>query len=516
MAEQKRPLSELSDLTAHELHELLVSKKVSAVEITKAVYRRIAEKEPEINAYLSLNMEQTEQIAGQVDDALARGEKLPVLAGIPLAVKDNICTKGELTTCASRMLENFRPPYNAAVMDRVNQQKMIVLGKTNMDEFAMGSSTENSAFGASRNPWDTERVTGGSSGGSAAAVAAGETILALGSDTGGSIRQPASFCGVVGLKPTYGAVSRYGLIAYGSSLDQIGPLSRDVTDCAWLLNAICGYDHRDSTSVRTDYPDFTKFLRDDVRGMKIGIPREYFGPAVDPEVQATLKNAVKVLEDQGAVCEEMSLPHTEVSLAAYYMIATAEASSNLARYDGVGFGYRCPDSDNIIEMYSRSRSEGFGAEVKRRIMLGTYVLSAGYYDAYYRKAQQVRTLVRQDFERAFAEYDVLLSPVSPFPAFKIGEKCDDQMQMILSDACTIAVNLAGIPALSLPGGFAGDLPVGLQLMAKPFGEPKLLQAAYTFEQHTDYHKRRPAAVNQNTVKQPGQQINTITEGRAQR
>ncbi|MTI80133.1 MAG: Asp-tRNA(Asn)/Glu-tRNA(Gln) amidotransferase subunit GatA [Firmicutes bacterium] len=478
--------------TAHELHQLLINKEVSAEEITNSVFNRINDVEEKTKAYITLTKEQALEKARNVDEKIAAGEKVPPLAGIPIAIKDNICTNGVKTTCASNILYNFVPPYNATVMERLNGENVVITGKTNMDEFAMGSSTENSGFHTTKNPWDLERVPGGSSGGSAAAVAADQCIAALGSDTGGSIRQPAAFCGVVGMKPTYGAVSRYGLVAFASSLDQIGPFTKDVTDCAMMLNAICGHDPLDSTSVKNDVSDYTKFLQNDVKGLKIGVPKEYMTEDLDPKMRKVIEDAVVKLSNLGAVVEEASLPHTEYALPAYYLLAPAEASSNLARYDGVRYGYRNVDADDILEMFMKSRSEGFGSEVKRRIMLGTYSLSAGYYDEYYNKALKVRTLIRNDFNKAFEKYDLLLSPTTPSTAFKIGENTDDPVQMYLEDIFTLSVNLAGIPGMSLPCGFVDGMPVGLQLMGKPFSEGTMLRAAYTFEQNTEYNRQRPA------------------------
>ncbi|MDI6709660.1 MAG: Asp-tRNA(Asn)/Glu-tRNA(Gln) amidotransferase subunit GatA [Thermoanaerobacterales bacterium] len=482
---------DLHELTAHELHDLLAAGKVSAVEICEAVYARIAAVEETIAAYLTLAREEALSRAREVDARIAAGEKPAPLAGIPVALKDNLCTKGLRTTCASKILYNFIPPYNATVVDRLYNLGAVPVGKTNMDEFAMGSSTENSGFFPTRNPWDPGRVPGGSSGGSAAAVAAGEAVYALGSDTGGSIRQPAAFCGVVGMKPTYGTVSRFGLIAFASSLDQIGPLTKDVTDCALVLNAICGHDPLDATSVQNSYPDFTEFLVDDIARLKVGVPREYLAAGLDDRMRAVFDEAIRVLEAKGAHVGETTLPHTAYALPTYYLIAPGEASSNLARYDGVRYGYRVPDAEDVVDMFSRTRSRGFGPEVKRRIMLGTYALSAGYYDAYYLKALKVRTLIRRDFERAFEEFDVLLCPTTPSPAFRLGEKTDDPLQMYLSDIYTLAVNLAGLPGISVPGGFVDGLPVGVQFIGRPLGEGTLLRAAYAFEQGADHHKRRP-------------------------
>lgn len=481
----------LSQMTAHELHKMLVQREISAEEITNAVFKRIEDVEDKVKAYITLTKEQALETARRVDKQIAAGETIAPLAGIPLAVKDNICTKGVKTTCASKMLANFVPPYDATVMEKMHAQQAVMVGKTNMDEFAMGSTTESSYMHTTSNPWDIERVPGGSSGGSAAAVAAGECIVALGSDTGGSIRQPAAFCGVVGLKPTYGAVSRYGCVAFASSLDQIGPITKDVTDCALMLNAICGHDHRDSTSYRYDVPDYTQYLQNDVRGLKIGVPKEYFETALDAETQKLIQQSIDTFKKLGAEVEETSLPHAEHGLAAYYVIATAEASSNLAKFDGVRYGYRDADAKDVLDMFIKSRSKGFGDEVKRRILLGTYVLSAGQYDAYYLRAMKIRTLIKQDFDSAFEKYDLLLAPTTPSPAFKIGEELDPS-QLYLNDLYTLAVNLSGIPGISIPCGFVDGMPVGLQLIGKPFGEGTLLRAAYTFEQNTEFHRQRPA------------------------
>ncbi|MEW6183497.1 MAG: Asp-tRNA(Asn)/Glu-tRNA(Gln) amidotransferase subunit GatA [Bacillota bacterium] len=475
---------------AHELGRLLRERKISAVELAETVFKRIDAVDERVRAYLLLQREEALSRARAVDGALAAGEVLPPLAGIPVALKDNLCTRGVETTCASRILKGFVPPYDATVVESLEKQGAVFTGKTNMDEFAMGSSTENSGYFPTANPWDLERVPGGSSGGSAAAVAAGEAVLALGSDTGGSIRQPAAFCGVVGLKPTYGLVSRYGLVAFASSLDQIGPFSRDVRDCALLLNAVAGHDPKDSTSVPREVPDYTESLVTDIKGFRVGVPREYTGEGIAPEVRDVFNGVIEVLTRLGATVEETSLPHTKYALPTYYLIAPAEASSNLARYDGVEYGLRVPAED-VVAMYKKTRSQGFGAEVKRRIMLGTYALSAGYYDAYYLKALKVRALIKRDFDAAFERFDVLLSPTTPTPAFKIGEKVADPLSMYLSDICTLAVNLAGLPGLSIPGGFAGSLPVGVQLIGPPFGEERLLRAAYAFEQETGFTAKRP-------------------------
>jgi aspartyl-tRNA(Asn)/glutamyl-tRNA(Gln) amidotransferase subunit A len=452
---------------------------------------RIEALDTRVRAYLAVLAEQAREAARAFD----AGDK-PLgdssLAGIPLAIKDVICIQGAVTTCGSRILEGFVPPYDATVTERLREAGAIFLGKTNMDEFAMGSSTENSAFGPTCNPWDLQRVPGGSSGGSAAAVAAGCCAGSLGTDTGGSIRQPASFCGVVGLKPTYGRVSRYGLVAFASSLDQIGPITRDVEDAALLLQAIGGYDGRDSTSVDTPMPDYRALMRTPIRGMRLGIPREYFVAGMDPDVRRAVEEAVQVLRDLGASMVELSLPHTEYGVAAYYVIAPAEASSNLARYDGVKYGFRAPAARDLLSLYCSSRSHGFGAEVKRRIMLGTYVLSAGYYDAYYKKASQVRSLIREDFLEAFKGCDALITPVSPVPAFKIGEKAADPLQMYLSDVCTLPASLAGIPGISVPCGFSSTgLPIGLQILGPHFREDTILRVAHQFEQATAYHRARP-------------------------
>jgi len=479
-------------LTIHELHGLLKKREITSREITESVFERISEVDSRVRAYVCLTGEKAFAQADRADQMIrdGRGDISP-LTGIPVAIKDLICTKGVRTTCASHILHNFTSPYNATVIDRLESAGYVHPGMTNMDEFAMGSSTENSSYQVTRNPWDTDRVPGGSSGGSTAAVAADECIAALGSDTGGSIRQPAALCGVVGLKPTYGRVSRYGLIAFASSLDQIGPITKDVTDCAILLKAISGHDPKDSTSVGLPVPDYTKVLGRDIKGLRLGIPKEYFISGIDPSVESCVKEAVRALEGLGARTVEISLPHTEYAIAAYYIIATAEASSNLARYDGVKYGYRTKDADDLIGMYMKTRDEGFGPEVKRRIMLGTYVLSAGYYDAYYKKAQQVRTLIKGDFERAFQEVDAIVTPTSPTPAFRVGEKTADPLQMYLSDIFTISVNLAGIPGLSIPCGFTGDgLPVGLQILGRDFDEERILQIAYAYEQATEWHKRR--------------------------
>ena len=482
---------ELYELTISQAHQKLKTKAISALELTQSVLSRIEQVEAKVGAYITLTPELALEQAGQADEGISRGQIGP-LTGIPMGVKDLISTKGIKTTCASRILEKYRPPFDATVMTRLIKEGMVLIGKTNMDEFAMGSSTENSAMKKTLNPWNLEYIPGGSSGGSAAAVAAGECLAAIGSDTGGSIRQPASYCGVVGMKPTYGRVSRFGLVAYASSLDQIGPLTKDVSDCALLMNLISGHDSRDSTSVQREVPDYTRNLIKGVKGLTLGIPKEYFVDGMDPEVEQAVRKAIGGLTDQGAVCREISLPHTEYAIAVYYIIAMAEASSNLARYDGVKYGFRDSEAHSLMEMYQKTRTKGFGQEVTRRIMLGTYVLSAGYYDAYYRKASQVRTLIHQDFQKAFRNCDLILTPVAPTPAFRLGEKVSDPLQMYLTDIFTISANLAGIPGLSLPCGLSGQgLPIGMQILGNHFEEEKILQAAFAFEQATDYHLRRP-------------------------
>lgn len=478
---------ELYKLTAHELHEKLVNKEVSSVELTNALYERIDAVEDKVNAYVTLDKENALAQAAKVDAKIAAGEEIALLAGVPGAIKDNISTKGLRTTCSSKMLSNLIPIYDAHVIKNLRADETVFLGKTNMDEFAMGSTTESSFFGATHNPWNLDRVPGGSSGGSAAAIAAGEAIWTLGSDTGGSIRQPASFNGCVGIKPTYGRVSRYGCVAFASSLDQIGPITKDVTDAAIVLNTICGKDEHDSTSLNVEVPDFTKALVADVKGLRIGLPKEYFGEGLDPKVKAEIDKAVKQYEAMGAEIVEVSLPHTEYAVITYYIIAPAEASANLARFDGVRYGYRNTAATSAPEMTTLSRTEGFGAEVKRRIMLGTYVLSSGYYDAYYKKAMQVRTLIRKDFEEAFKQCDVLLTPTSPVVAYPIDGKMDP-LSIYLLDVTTIPVNMAGLPGISVPCGFADGMPVGMQLIGKPLDEATILRAAYTFEQANEYHK----------------------------
>ncbi len=479
-------------LTIHEARELLEQRQASAVELTTAYLERIDRVDSEVRAFVTVTGDLAIKQAAQADAAMAKGEGSP-LTGIPALFKDNLCTRGTRTTCSSKMLENFIPPYDAMVVEKLNAAGAVTLGKANMDEFAMGSSTENSALFVTHNPWDRERVPGGSSGGSAAAVAAGETVYALGSDTGGSIRQPASFCGVVGLKPTYGRVSRYGLVAFASSLDQIGPLTRDVTDAAIVMNAIAGRDSRDATSVPEPVPDYTKSLIPDLRGFRLGIPKEYFVEGMQREVAEGVRKAIKKLEEMGASTDwEVSLPHTRHALAVYYIIAPCEASANLARYDGVKYGYHYTDTDNMWEAMEKTRQFGFGPEVKRRIMLGTYALSAGYYDAYYLKAQKVRTIIRQEFDRSFEQFDALVTPTSPTVPFKIGEKTGDPVQMYLSDVCTLPINIAGLPAISIPAGFVDGLPFGLQIIGKPFGEETILRIAYAYEQAAGRQKMTPA------------------------
>jgi aspartyl-tRNA(Asn)/glutamyl-tRNA(Gln) amidotransferase subunit A len=482
---------ELYQLTIHELHDMLKKGETTSEAITESVLSRIKAVDGKVKAYITVTEEVARAQAREADKRIKAGDTSSPLLGIPIAVKDNMCTDGIKTTCASKILGNFVPPYDATVVRNLKQAGYVLCGKPNMDEFAMGSSTENSGFFITKNPWDLERIPGGSSGGSAAAVAAGECIGSLGSDTGGSIRQPASCCGVVGLKPTYGKVSRFGLVAFASSLDQIGPITKDVIDAALLMNVISGHDERDSTSANIPSPDYTRALKKDVKGMKIGLPKEYFIEGMDPEVEKAVKDAVKTLEGLGAKVVQVSLPHTDYAVATYYILATSEASSNLARYDGVKYGFRAASPKDLMDMYMKSRAEGFGPEVKRRIMLGTYALSAGYYDAYYKKGQQVRTLIKRDFDEAFKTVDVIATPTAPTAAFKIGEKSSDPLQMYLSDIFTISVNLAGIPGLSLPCGFtSGNLPIGLQLLGKHFDEEAILHAAFAYEQATEWHRKR--------------------------
>ena len=478
---------DFNNMTALEIGQMIKDKKTSAEEVTKSMLDTIKAKESNINAFTNVFEESAMKNAAEVQAKIESGELTSPLAGVPMGIKDNICTKGLTTSCGSKMLENFVPPYNATVVEKLQDAGAVVLGKLNMDEFAMGGSTETSHFGPTRNPWDLERVPGGSSGGSAAAVAANECFMALGSDTGGSIRQPASYCGVTGIKPTYGTVSRYGLIAYGSSLDQIGPLAKDVTDCATLLEAIASHDEKDSTSVRLESYDFTSALKDDVKGMKIGIPKDYFGEGLDEEVKEAVLAAAKTLEEKGAIVEEFDLGLVEYAIPAYYVIAAAEASSNLSRFDGVKYGYRAKDYEGLHNMYKKTRSEGFGAEVKRRIMLGSFVLSSGYYDAYYLKALRTKALIKKEFDKAFEKYDVILGPVAPTTAPKLGDSLSDPIKMYLGDIYTISVNLAGLPGISLPcGKDKNGMPIGLQLIGDCFNEKKIIQAAYTFEQTRAY------------------------------
>src|SRR4051812_10632495 len=481
--------SELIDWTLLEAREALRGRQVSAVDLAEAYLARIEALEPRLHAFVTVTADRARAQARAADARRAAGEDAPLL-GLPIALKDVLCTTGVRTTCSSRILEGFVPPYNATVVERLEAAGAVALGKTNMDEFAMGSSTENSAFYPTRNPWDLDRVPGGSSGGSAAVVGAWAAPAALGSDTGGSIRQPAALCGAVGMKPTYGRVSRFGLIAFASSLDQIGPFARTAADCALLLNVVAGHDPRDATSLPEPVPDYLAGLEGDLRGLRVGVPREYFGAGMEPGVDAAVRVAIDQLAALGASVGEVSLPHTEYGVAVYYLIAPAEASANLARYDGVKYGYAAP-APSLLDAYMRTRDEGFGPEVKRRIMLGTYALSTGYYDAYYLKAQKVRTLIKGDFDRAFEQYDVLAAPTSPTVAFPLGERVADPLAMYLSDVCTIPVNLAGLPGISVPCGFADGLPVGLQLITPPLEEGRLFQVAHRYQQATDWHRRRP-------------------------
>jgi len=482
----------LYQLSIHELQEKIKKGDVTATQVTQSVFDRIDAVEDKVRAYIRLMKDEAFAAAANADEDIKKGDIKP-LTGIPIALKDIVCTKGHITTCGSHILHNFVPPYDATVVEKLRDAGAIFIGKANMDEFAMGSSTETSYFGPTRNPWDLERIPGGSSGGSAAALAADECIASIGSDTGGSIRQPAALCGIVGMKPTYGRVSRFGLIAFASSLDQIGPFTKDVEDCAIMMNVLAGYDPKESTSVNAEVPDYRQFVGRDIRGWKIGIPKEYFIEGIDPEISAAIKKAVTVIEHSGGQCVDISLPHTQYCVAVYYIIAPAEASSNLARYDGVRYGFRATDVRELLEMYKESRRQGFGAEVKRRIMIGTYALSAGYYDAYYKKASQVRALIKKDFDEAFKQCDVILTPTTPTAAFNIGEKTDDPLQMYLSDVFTISTNLAGIPGISVPCGFtSGGLPIGMQFLASHFEEGKLIQIASVYERNAKIEKRRPA------------------------
>ncbi|MEA2087696.1 MAG: Asp-tRNA(Asn)/Glu-tRNA(Gln) amidotransferase subunit GatA [Candidatus Caldatribacteriota bacterium] len=491
----------LNQLTAHEAINLIKKNKITAYEVMQDIFNQIDRVDNLIKAFLVTDREEALKQAKEIDIKVKNREKNPPLAGVAVAVKDIIATRGTETTCGSKILKGFIPPYNATVINRLKEAGAIIIGKTNMDEFAMGSSNENSAFGSTRNPWDLERVPGGSSGGSAAAVAADETLVALGTDTGGSIRLPASLCGMVGLKPTYGRVSRYGLIAYASSLDQVGSITKDVTDCALIMKVISGHDNMDSTSVNLEVPDYLKSCQAGIKDLKIGVPKEYFIEGIDPEVKDAVDKALKIFEKLEAKIEETSLPHTEYSLPTYYLIATAEASSNLARYDGVQYGYRVEDYEDLSSMYQRTRSEGFGSEVKRRIMLGTYALSSGYYDAYYLKAQKVRTLIKKDFDKAFKKYDILITPTSPTPAFKLKEKIADPLTMYLTDIYTLPINLAGVPAISLNCGYSkNNLPIGLQIIGKPFDEETIIRAAFNFEQNCGIEKKKPE-INLTKVKE---------------
>ena len=478
---------DITNLTVHELKEKLDKKETTISEINKAYVERIKEKEPEVNAFVTVLAEDALKKAQEVEKKVNNGEIKTQLAGIPIGIKDNICTKGVKTTCSSKMLENFTSPYDATVMEKINSENLITLGKLNMDEFAMGASTEYSAFKKTCNPWDLNKVPGGSSGGSAAAVAAGLVPWALGSDTGGSVRQPASFCGVVGLKPTYGLISRYGLVAFASSLDQIGPITKDVKDSAMLLNIIAGHDEKDTTSLNVEKKDYTKALKNDVKGLRIGIPKEYFGEGINKEVKEALEKAVEEYKAMGAIVEECSIPIAEYALATYYIIACAEASSNLGRFDGIRYGYRTSNFKNLRDIFINSRTEGFGKEVKRRIILGTYVLSSGYYDAYYKKAQQVRTLVKKEFDKAFEKYDILITPTAPTVAFDIGQRSNNPLEMYLADICTVSINIAGLPGISIPCGVdSKGMPIGMQIVGKHFAEETILNAAYTYEQKVKF------------------------------
>ena len=479
-------MEDITRLTVHELVEKLDKKELTSEEIINAYKERIENKETEVQAFITTTLEDAEKEAKKIDSNPRKGK----LAGIPIGIKDNLCTNGVKTTCASKMLENFIAPYDATVVEKLKEEQIISLGKLNMDEFAMGSSTENSAIKITHNPWNLNKVPGGSSGGSAAAVAADLVPWALGSDTGGSIREPASFCGVVGLKPTYGLVSRYGLVAFASSLDQVGPITKDVKDCAMLLNVIAGHDEKDSTSYNKEKVDYTSSLKNDVRGLKIGVPKEFFGEGINGEVKAKLEEVIEIYKKMGAIVEECSLDVSKYALATYYIIACAEASSNLGRFDGIRYGYRAKDYKDLNDLFRKSRSEGFGPEVKRRIILGTYVLSSGYYDAYYKKAQQVRTFVRKEFEKNFEKYDVLLTPVVPTTAFDIGSKTSNPLEMYLADICTVSINVAGVPAISVPCGVDKQgMPIGMQLIGNKFQEETILNAAYTFEQETKFREK---------------------------
>ena len=482
--------AELSSLTIHEARSLLDDREISSVELTRAVLERVAEVEDRVKAFVTVTEDLAIERAENADKRIAKGDAAP-LTGIPMQLKDNMATRGVPTTCSSRMLENYVPPYDSTVAQRLYDQSAVLVGKGNLDEFAMGSSTENSAFFPTRNPWDLDRVPGGSSGGPAAAVAASECFYSLGSDTGGSIRQPASLCGVVGLKPTYGLVSRYGLVAFASSLDQIGPIAKDVTDCALVMNAIAGHDPRDSTSLNVETPDYTRALGKDLEGLRIGVPTEYFVEGMEPGVEDATRESIEILRQLGAEIVEMSLPHTSYALAVYYILAPSECSANLARYDGVKYGFSDREADSMWEALEQTRGHGFGPEVKRRIMLGTYALSAGYYDAFYLKAQRVRTIIRREFESAFEDLDAIVSATSPTVAFELGAKTADPVQMYLSDVLTLPANIAGIPGISVPAGMSDGLPVGLQILGKALGEETIFRIAHAFEQATDWRKLRP-------------------------
>lgn len=481
----------LFDHKVSELHEKLHKKELKVTDLVDESYKRIGEVEEKVQAFLTLDEEKARETAKKMDDKLGTDEAKGLLFGIPIGVKDNIVTKGLRTTCASKILENFDPIYDATVVNKLHQAETVTIGKLNMDEFAMGSSNENSAYKKTRNPWNLDRVPGGSSGGSAASVAAGEVLFSLGSDTGGSIRQPASFCGVVGMKPTYGRVSRFGLVAFASSLDQIGPITRTVEDNAYLLQAISGLDPMDSTSANIAVPNFVESLTGDIRGLKIAVPKEYVGEGVQEEVRQSVIDALKVLENLGATWKEVSLPHSKYALATYYLLSSSEASANLARFDGVRYGYRTENAESLIDLYKKTRAEGFGEEVKRRIMLGTFALSSGYYDAYYKKAQKVRTLIKNDFEEVFKKYDVIIGPTTPTPAFKMDENTKDPLTMYANDILTIPVNLAGVPGISIPCGFVNELPLGLQIIGKHFDESTVYRVAHAFEQATKFHKQKP-------------------------
>ncbi len=481
----------LFDKRIGEIHDLLHKKEINVTDLVNESYNRIKQVDDKVKAFLTLNEENARSYARELDEAIGEKKEFGLLYGLPAGIKDNITTKGLRTTCSSQLLANFNPLHNATVVAKLGMAETVTIGKLNMDEFAMGSSNENSGFFRTRNPWNTEYVPGGSSGGSAASVAAGEVFFSLGSDTGGSIRQPAAFCGVVGLKPTYGRVSRFGLVAFASSLDQIGPITRTVEDNAYILQTIAGHDDLDSTSANVDVKDYLSSLTGDVKGLKIAVPKEYLGEGVDEDVRNSVLDALKVLEGMGATWEEVSLPHSKYAVATYYLLASSEASANLARFDGVRYGVRATGADNLIDMYKKTRSEGFGDEVKRRIMLGTFALSSGYYDAYYKKAQKVRTLIKNDFDKVFEDYDVIIGPTTPTPAFKIGEKIDDPLTMYANDILTIPVNLAGVPGISVPCGFSNGLPLGLQIIGKHFDESTVYRVAHAYEQATDHHKAKP-------------------------